>query len=110
VTALPDSTRPQGASPQLPERLAPVTLAATPAEASRARRWLDDLTAGALDVGLDEYELVAVVNILFVGGWSAFLADEHAGRRPWLDDEDFDSPEGVGGHRDVDAESMGGLR
>lgn len=67
-----------------------VVLAASPAEAERARRWLDDLTAGALEVHLDEYELVAVVNLLHPAGWYGFLTDETAGARPWLDDEDDD--------------------
>jgi hypothetical protein len=77
VTTTPASTRPLGA---------PTPSGAVAAE--RARRWLTDLTAGALEVDLDGFEVVTVVNLLRPGGWRGFLADTAAGARPWLDDED----------------------
>jgi hypothetical protein len=85
VTTTPASTRPLGAP--TPSG-AVAALAASPDEAERARRWLTDLTAGALEVDLDGFEVVTVVNLLRPGGWRGFLADTAAGARPWLDDED----------------------
>jgi hypothetical protein len=75
---------------ELPLFVGTVVCAASPVEEARARRWLDDLTAGALEHELTVHQVVAAVNALYEGGWPGFLADTTAGRSPWADDEEGD--------------------
>jgi hypothetical protein len=88
-----NATRALGAALPLQagEHAASVTLAASGAAATRARRWLDDLTAGAIEHELDTEQAIAAVNALYPGGWPAFVGPAGPVQcNRWFDDEPLD--------------------
>jgi hypothetical protein len=52
-------------------------------EKSQARRWLDDLTGGAIEHELTGDRVVAAVHALYQGGWPAFVGPDGPVQCPW---------------------------